>query len=196
MASNTRKSTEIYLIGTYESQIIGNKLPSNKQVLSVLFYNIKQVKLTVDNSVDLTIKETLVFWEKARIPTKQFSKCGKKLKSLYEELRNLQKSRTRRSERTKKNEEDFVNKLDNLFDIAHANAMEIITIEEDKVFLINQRKPGRIGCLGGVDMIFKKREDQTAEKTEEKQQRKRKAQEETSLLCKFSLVPTCFYPYF
>uniref|UniRef100_A0A8D8R8N5 Uncharacterized protein n=1 Tax=Cacopsylla melanoneura TaxID=428564 RepID=A0A8D8R8N5_9HEMI len=95
MASNTRKSTEIYLIGTYESQIVGNKLPSNEQVLSVLFYNIKKVKLTVDNSVALTMKETLVFWEKARIPTKQFSKCGQKLKSLYKELRTLQKSSTK-----------------------------------------------------------------------------------------------------
>lgn len=41
--------------------------------------------------------------------------------------------------------------LDSLFDIAHLDALNIIKIDVDKEFLINQRLPGRPGCLSGVD---------------------------------------------
>ena len=49
--------------------------------------------------------------------------------------------------------------LDNLFDIAHADVLERMKIEEDKMFLHRQREPRRPGCLAGVDkkMLRKKR---------------------------------------
>lgn len=37
-----------------------------------------------------------------------------------------------------------------LFDIALSDALKLIKIEVDKQFLINQRLPGRPGCLGGI----------------------------------------------
>ena len=37
--------------------------------------------------------------------------------------------------------------LDNLFDIAHADALERMKIEEDKMFLHTPREPGRPGCI-------------------------------------------------
>ncbi|ESN94171.1 hypothetical protein HELRODRAFT_163957 [Helobdella robusta] len=40
---------------------------------------------------------------------------------------------------------------DNLFDIAHANAIELIQIQEDREFLLAQREPGRRGYMSGVD---------------------------------------------
>ena len=41
--------------------------------------------------------------------------------------------------------------LDDLFDIAHADALKMIKIEEDKLFLISQRKKGRPGSMSGGD---------------------------------------------
>ena len=41
--------------------MIGAKLPSNGQVLRVLFYNIRQVKLVLRSSDNLVIKEVKVF---------------------------------------------------------------------------------------------------------------------------------------
>ena len=41
--------------------------------------------------------------------------------------------------------------LNNLFDIAQADALEIMKIEKDKMFLHRQREPGHPGCLEGVD---------------------------------------------
>ena len=41
--------------------------------------------------------------------------------------------------------------LDNLFDIAYADAVARMKIEEDKMFLHRQRETGRPGCLARVD---------------------------------------------
>lgn len=52
----------------------------------------------------------------------------------------------------RKRERDFEDELNNLFDIADADAIDLIKIQEDKDFLQLQRKSGRPGCMLGVDM--------------------------------------------
>ena len=64
--------------------------------------------------------------------------------------------------------------LDDLFDVAHAQAMTIIKIEEDKEFLLAQREKGRRGCLGAIDMKLAKKEDRRNEREEKEKSRKRK----------------------
>lgn len=44
----------------------------------------------------------------------------------------------------------FIECLDTLFDIAHANAPNCIS-NEDKTFLENRREKNRVGCIGGLD---------------------------------------------
>ena len=58
------------------------------------------------------------------------------MKNLYKEYRNVQKNAGKQSNITL--ESNFKKKLDKLFDIAHANSLEIAT-EEVKEFLIDQR---------------------------------------------------------
>lgn len=67
----TRNADRIYLLGHDECQIIGSKLPSNGQVLRVLFYNVRKVKLDLRPSAAIAIKEVEVFWDKARIPIRE-----------------------------------------------------------------------------------------------------------------------------
>lgn len=59
----------------------------------------------------------------------------------------------------KNRETNFVKDLDNLFDIAHADAFDRMKIEEDKDFLRKQREPGRPGCLGGIDKKLAEKEE-------------------------------------
>lgn len=87
----------MYLIGGVNHQITGSKLPCNRQVLAVLFYNIRVVNLTVNASANLAIRECIIYWEKARIPTKAFPNCVKKLVQLYQSWRNLQKNAKKNS---------------------------------------------------------------------------------------------------
>lgn len=74
----------IDLIGYTMHQITGAKLPSNRQVLSVLFYNMRFVDLTAKESAKLTIRAAQIFWEQARIPVRKEDKCVDKLLKLYE----------------------------------------------------------------------------------------------------------------
>jgi hypothetical protein len=75
--------------------------------------------------------------------------------------------------------------LDQLFDIAHARALEDISIEEDRAFLLAQREQGRRGKMGNVDKALAKRKMKACEREQlfkrrlEKEQRERLAREET-----------------
>ncbi|GBP24927.1 hypothetical protein EVAR_12594_1 [Eumeta japonica] len=51
----------------------------------------------------------------------------------------------------KHRKEDFQNNLDNLFDIAHADALERMKIKNDQIFLQKQREPEGPGSLAGVE---------------------------------------------
>lgn len=125
----------------------------------MLFYNLREVKLSLRESAKLVVRECLIFWEKARIPIKVTPHCVEKIMKVYSYWRNLQKNAHRKSETQKENVRKFISDLNNLFDIAHANALEIIKTEEDRKFLLSQREPGRRGCLAGVDMKLAKREE-------------------------------------
>ena len=183
MSSALLLREKIYLLGYYWNKISGNKLPSNKDVLSVLFFNLRVVKLSLRESARLALQEVIIFWEKARIPTQEIRNCIPKLESLYQEWRQLQKHAGRTSEAHKKKEENFKSKLEDLFDIAHANALENMTIEEDKHFLINQRLKGRQGFMYGVDYKEVIRERKIAEREEAALMRKERSDLEIEQLC-------------
>jgi hypothetical protein len=79
------------------------------------------------------------------------------LEELYNTWRSLQKNSNWRTNTQINNENEFVQCFDELFDIAHADALDIMTINKDKQFLITQRQKGRSGALIGVDWISQKR---------------------------------------
>ncbi|KAL4143575.1 hypothetical protein QTP88_005893 [Uroleucon formosanum] len=102
--------------------------------------------------ISLVIDECLIYWKKARLPTHDPSYCSKKLKKLYDFWRTLEKNKSRNSDLHKQRRQDFINELNDLFDIAHVNAMSIIKINDDKKFLTLQRQRGRPGCMLGLDL--------------------------------------------
>ena len=165
---------EIFLIGNVKHQITGSKLPSNGQVLAVLFYNIRQVNLSVNESANLTIRECIIYWEKARIPTRSLPNCVKKLIMLYQVWRDLQKNSNKTQEVFEQRRQEFVRNLDYLFDIAHADALQLIKIDEDRIFLQRQREPGRPGHLAGVDKKQTQKEEKAHLRKVEKQKRRAK----------------------
>lgn len=173
MALDLRSNKKsIFLVGDVNYQITGAKLPSNRQVLAVLFFNIREVKLTVSESANLVIRECIIFWEKARIPTKAVPNCVKKLVGLHHTWRELQKKFKKTQDVYKRREEEFLHNLDNLFDIAHADALERMKIEQDKLFLQKQREKGRPGCLAGVDKkLYEKEERVRQRKLKEEKKR-------------------------
>lgn len=111
---NLKKDDDVYLVGKISHQIVGSKLPSNKEVLSVLFYNSRKVRLTLRESASLLYDEVSVFWQKARIPTRKKDRCIKVFQNLHHEWERLQKNATRETAGQKAKEQNFIDRLDDL----------------------------------------------------------------------------------
>lgn len=58
-------------------------------------------------------------------------------------------------------EKNFVDCLNDLFDISHANTVNMMKNEENIPFLNLQRQKGRPGCMVGKDSILSKAEERT-----------------------------------
>lgn len=185
-SATTRKSVKdlfnLELIGSISHQITGAKLPSNRQVLSMLFYNIRFVdrnkKKDAKNSAKLVIDAAKIFWQQARIPICEDHRCVEKLMGLYNVWKNIRKTiPAKRSDAQKKFAEIFSESLDDLFDIAAPNALNEMKITEDKLFLEMQRQKGRPGSMAGVDMRLYHQEKRSMERKEKEETRKRKEKE-------------------
>jgi hypothetical protein len=166
-----KDNTNIFLIGQTSSKITGSKLPSRGQVLSRLFYEIRENKLKVNESASVVLDEVFEFWKIARIPFRSKNIAVKLLLKLYNQWRDLQKKKSRTSDG--KSRDDFVETLEDLFDIATVDALQSITIEEDREFLISQRKRKREGCMLGVDKKLSQKEKRSKERYEAEEKRKK-----------------------
>jgi len=80
-----------------------------------------------------------------------------------------------------------VNELDDLFDIAHMNALDIIKIEIDRQFLLSQREKGRIGCMLVRDINLQKTEERVITRLESVTKRKKREYTEIKLTSKIVL---------
>lgn len=170
----------IFLLGFAKHQITGSKLPSIGDSLKALFYNLRVAKFNLNESASLVIDECLIFWKKARIPTQESHKCREKLKKIYENWRNLLKSKKRTTVGQKQKEQKFCKSLNNLFDISHKNALILIKNEQDRQFLINQQKEGRIGSMLGVDKTLAMTEKRKLVRLRKEQERRKRYLEAAS----------------
>jgi len=96
------------------------------------------------------------------------------LVDLHQVWRGLQKNAKKTQDVFKQRQQAFTYKLYNLFDIAHADAFQLIKIEEDKIFLKHQREPGRVGYLGGVDKKLSDKEKRAQLRATEEENRRMK----------------------
>lgn len=163
-----RSQTKLYLLGNSVIGITGSKLPSMHMALGFFLHHHLDLKKTVRKSSDIAITEITKVWKKARIPTRGHQNCQTKLQQTFEEWRLLKKNKARTSPTQLAKESAFVSRLDDLFDIAHADALNNTSVlQEDKNFLLAQREKRRRGSMVGVDVklatkdkMASKREDQ------------------------------------
>lgn len=87
----------------------------------------------------------------------------------------MKKDQRRQTQTQQANEAKFLEMVEELFDIAHANAMELIENEEDKFFLESQRKKGQPGCMVGVDTMLLQQQQKTKAKEEKMQKRRHRS---------------------
>src|SRR6267154_421554 len=117
-----RSSARVWLLGMPSEDIISAHLPSNGQVLMECMYHLQENRLTVKRSIRLAIDATLIYWQKARIPTQRVDNGERKLQKLYNEYCQLKKNRQTKLDSIRLKEELFKSKIAELFDIARADA--------------------------------------------------------------------------
>lgn len=156
-----RAATSVWLIGETDEKFNTSKLPSKEEVLKVMFHFHIGEKLSLKESVDKTSSLILSIWDMARIPTKARYHVIEHIRKLHAEWQGLKKCINRKSTKNFTNQQMFQDRLADLFDIAHQDAMSLILFEEDRLFLEAQREEGRRGTIAGVDRNLVLKEKRT-----------------------------------
>lgn len=166
-ATSTTNKTDIWLIGQITPALIQTKLPSIKKVLCLFFYYKIKMKQGNKESANSTACVVLALWKKANIPTRLKKHVVNKILQYFTEWQKLKKNKAnkaKRSERIQQKEQEWQTKLEDLFDIAHANVLNMMTDEENSSFLMAQRKNGRPGKISNLDKEYAKREAKKQDK--------------------------------
>lgn len=148
----TKKDRGIWLIGGTLETITGSKLRSNRQVLQHFFHLLNTKSKTISASAIATMTKIVQFWDNVRIPVRKDCDIIAKIKKLHSTWSAVKKNASRQTDTKKEKERQFIGSLDHRFDIALAEALNIIQLPEDKDFLQVQREKGIRGCMGAVDM--------------------------------------------
>ena len=93
------------------------------------------------------------------------------MKACVDEYNLIKKNKGRASKSQITREKDFSIKLDLLFDISHKDANKLIKIDEDKIFLEDQ-KNARMMKMAGEDVKLSQQEKRTAERQQAETKRK------------------------
>lgn len=176
----TRSATAIWLVGGTEDCFKASKLPSRGEVLKVLFHYRNREQLSLKDSTSQTAEQLLLIWDKAKIPTKAPTHVVEHVRKLHAEWQGLKKLINRKSASNLSNQQAFVDSLEDLFDMAHHDAMTLIKIEEDRMFIEAQREKGRRGVIGRVDRALDLQEQRVIGRQDAAARRAERAQSEQS----------------
>ena len=144
---------KVFLLEHFVEEINGAKLPSNRQVLGHFLFLHQKKALQIRDSSRVTVERVVEIWMKASIPIRDKQNCITKLEKLFYQWKLIKKNKNRRTETQIKKEKEFVDCLENLFDISHEKSLDMMKNETDKMFLLAQRQPGRKGAMTSVDKV-------------------------------------------
>ena len=117
--------------------------------------------MEISEGAELTIDATLAISKRAQIPTQGKDKCVRKLRKLFEQYRNLRKSRLKRTESSELKATLIKSDLNQLFDISLKDALSIMKNPEDKLFLKMIRQDPSSFSVSGVDQGLTDQENRT-----------------------------------
>ncbi|KAK0052258.1 hypothetical protein Bpfe_018341 [Biomphalaria pfeifferi] len=146
----TRSQTYVHLIVEPVQLFNGNMLPTTREVLQVYYHHHNNEKLSKTETVTVTVREVCEIWARARVPSAEERNIIHKLKLLVDKHRTVCRNKTCGGTAQMARESNFEADMNGLFDIAHHDAMNLIKIEEDRVFLADQRTERKY-VMGKID---------------------------------------------
>src|SRR5215470_17165482 len=174
--AQTRSKSYIHLVGEPLAQFGTRVLPTVCDVLRVYFHRHKKEKMSQKEAVKTVVQELCGIWAKARVPTSEERNIVRKLQALLDSYRDLCRNKKRSGDAQLARETAFGESIKLLFDVAHHDAMTIMTIEEDRQFLLDQRTERKY-VMGGVDTKLTKIEENRRKKHGKEMQRKDKEED-------------------
>jgi hypothetical protein len=114
-------------------------LPTLRDVLKVYFYHHTILAVSYKEAANVVIQKVCEIWNKARISTAESRNIVRKLDNLLIHYRNICRNKGHKTSSQHAKESEYATSVDQVFDIAHCDAMNLIRIDEDKRFLIGQR---------------------------------------------------------
>lgn len=146
----------IWLLGKPIDHFAGTKLPSQGEVLRVVFY-LHQSESELKPCIKKTAEMLQEVWDKAKIPTITTYRIIDRISKLHQRYYALRKSSARTTGKALEDRSIFSKSLNDILDVAHPEAEKLIKCKEDRDFLESQRRPGREGSMLGVDKIWCKK---------------------------------------
>lgn len=134
-----------------ESDLSHSKLPLKSDALRLFFHFHKNKKYTIMKSASLTLEIIMHIWDKSQIPMKEKRNSVEILICLHKKWVNLRKEKNRSNLININRRLLFKKELENIFDIAHSQAIDTIKIVEDREFLMAHREESRRGYIGILD---------------------------------------------
>ncbi|KAG0710219.1 hypothetical protein GWK47_002571 [Chionoecetes opilio] len=124
------------------------------------------------------IEAVLLIWGRAGIPTSALRTAKEKLLSLVAKYESLQKHRKRASETARMKKEMFKGDLEDLFDVASSDALDQMTVEENKAFLRSQREDRATSSIAGLDCVTVEAQERKKERERAEEMRKERSKKE------------------
>jgi hypothetical protein len=177
----TRNKTEVYLVGQPLDSFGDRLLPTGKDILR----RIASHGANSHENRKKVVDEVLQLWAKARIPTMETRAIIEKLNRILDKYEKLKINRKRKTEQQQTNESLLNDEISKLFDISHKDALSLVTIGEDKDFLIDQRAERNM-VMGGEDKMLANKEKKKWER--EKQMNERRKREKEAMEAQESVV--------
>jgi len=145
-----------YCLFVSNSQVIGcedcgNCIGRGVKLCSILNHYKQAVHKTVCVVSHSMAEYVMKVWAKANIPTRLKKTCGDWSWRYVQRMGKLWKNKenkAKHSESLVQKEQNWKEGLEELFDTAHADALELMTIQEDKLSYCSERKesPRPDGC--------------------------------------------------
>ena len=164
--SSLRKDSCDWLVGPRISEILGAKFPTTRKVMQRFYHLHITESKTLREASKVVAQEVLEFWNRGCIPTIKYDQIYGKIEKYHSIRKNLIKSKHKTTPTHKKQRKDFEAVLDDVFVIAHAQALSKITIDEDKKFLTTLLETKTSPCLGSVDRTLLKKEERKRKREE------------------------------
>jgi hypothetical protein len=185
-ATVTRSKTYIYLIGNSLDDFSDRVLPTSRDVLRVYFHYHKEEKLSQKEAIKVVFEKVYKIWARARIPTGEERNIIRKFEMLLSNYRNICRNKKRAGPAQTKKETDFEQSIDLLFDMSHYNVMNMIKIEEDRVFLEDQRSERKY-AMAGVDIVLSRKEKRK-ELRDKKEEIRRRTEESRNKVDEIGII--------